>query len=270
MSRAGPSSTIAEALSTQGRVVQALIMREMKTRFGRQRLGYVWALIEPMIYVGIFMVLFSFRGREAPAGIPLLPFLITGVMPFMLFRDTVNRTLGSILSNRALLYFPQVTPFDLVIARALLEAGTVSFVFGVFLIAAHLTDQTLRVERPLEVIGCFALASALGLGLGTIFSSLAPLFASIERLVPTVLLRPLFFTSGLFFTADMVPAGVRDLALLNPLLHVTELVRSALFVGFESEYADPQYPLRMALVLVFLGLTLQRALRRRVLTAIQG
>ncbi|MCP5156302.1 MAG: ABC transporter permease [Ectothiorhodospiraceae bacterium] len=270
MSAKGPSSTLIEALTMQGRVIQALIMREMKTRFGRQRLGYAWALIEPLIYVAIFMALYSFRGREAPSGIPILPFLVTGVMPFMLFRNMVTRTLGALLSNRALLYFPQVTPFDLVVARALLEIGTAAFVFAIFMVAAQLSDQSLRVERPLDVVVWFAVGSLVGFGLGTIFSTLGPLFASIERLVPTVLLRPLFFTSGLFFTAEMIPAGVRDFALLNPMLHVTELVRSALFVGFESEYADPAYPIQTALVLTFIGLTMQRAMRKRVLTALQG
>ena len=66
------------------------------------------------------------------------------------------------------------------------------------------------------------------------------------------------------FTAEMMPEGVRHSALMNPLLHITELVRSAFFIEFESGYVDPGYVILFLLSAVFLGLVVQLALRRKI------
>ncbi len=106
----------------------------------------------------------------------------------------------------------------------------------------------------------------LGFGAGAAFGALAPLFPSVQQLVPSILIRPLFFVSGLFFTAEMIPENIREYALLNPLLNVTELVRAAFFHEFESPHADVTYVVLFTLVVLFLGLAIQRALLKRILT----
>ena len=80
--------------------------------------------------------------------------------------------------------------------------------------------------------------------------------------------RPLFFISGLFFTAEMMPTGVREFLLLNPILHMIEWLRSAFFVEFESRHASVEYALAGALVSAFLGLVMLRGLGKRILAAV--
>lgn len=251
--------------ATQLRVVHALVLRETKTRFGREQLGYIWALIEPMLWISVFVTLFSLRGRQLPSGMPLVYFLMTGFVAFGLYRNTVMRTMGAIQSNRALLYFPQVHQLTLVTARAVLEYTTTALVFLLLLIGASLLDEGIRIDDPLGVIVWFSMFSITGLGFGLICSTLSPMFATVERLVPGLVLRPLFFTSGLFFTAEMLPPGAREIALINPLLHSTELLRSAFFVEFDSSYGDPSYVISIAVFQIAFGLLLQRALSKRVL-----
>jgi len=65
-----------------------------------------------------------------------------------------------------------------------------------------------------------------------IFGSLAPLYPSIRTITNPLLGRPLFFTSGIFFTAEMIPSEIRQYLLYNPLLHMIEIVRSAFFDYF--------------------------------------
>ena len=82
-----------ERIITHSRVVHALILREMRTRFGRAQLGYLWALIEPTLFVLIFFALFALRGRTAVSGMPIALFLLTGTIPFIMFRDTMMRSM---------------------------------------------------------------------------------------------------------------------------------------------------------------------------------
>jgi capsular polysaccharide transport system permease protein len=263
-------SQISLATGTQGRVLHALMLREMKSRFGRQKLGYIWALLEPTVFVAVLALIFTFgRGFLPPPGMPLVPFLITGIVPFFLMRHTMVQTLGAIESNRVLLTFPQITPIDLVLGRALLEFATMTVVFFLLLAIAHMLGFTIRIQNPLQVLAALACLALTGLGIGAIFASLVPFLRTLERVIPMLFGRPLFFVSGVFFTSDMVPPGLRrELLLMNPIFHMLEWLRSGVFVEFESRYVSMQYVLGTVLVVVFLGLLMLRGLKKRILAAV--
>jgi len=255
-----------EQVFTHSRVIHALILREMKTRFGRAQLGYIWALIEPTLYVLIFVALFELRGRETASGMPIILFILTGAIPFIMFRDTMQRSMSAIDNNRPLLTFPQVTPIDLLLGRALLEVATTIVAFVLLIVGVAVLAGHVKIADPLAVFMWLIVLGFLGFGAGAAFGALAPMFPSVQRLVPSLLLRPLFFLSGIFFTVEMIPEQIREYALLNPLLNLTELVRAAFFDEFESPYADGTYVVYFTLVVVFLGLAIQRALLKRILS----
>ena len=251
---------------THARVVRALILREIKTRFGRAQLGYLWALIEPTMFVLVFLAIYQLRGKSTASGMPVPLFLLTGTIPFIMFRDTMMRSMSAIQSNRPLLTFPQVTPIDLVLGRALLEMATTIVAFVLLIIIFSAFYDPVKVADPLGVCIWLAMLGLLGFGAGAAFGALAPLFPSVQQLIPSILVRPLFFLSGVFFTADMIPEGIRNYALLNPLLNLTELVRASYFREFESPHASITYSIFFTLVVVFLGLVTQRVLLKRILT----
>ena len=84
-------SAVSEALSTQARVIHALIMRETISRYGDHKLGFLWAVIEPLFFVVIIGGTMSFLRNDSPSGMPLVPFMITGFVPFIMFRNTMNQ-----------------------------------------------------------------------------------------------------------------------------------------------------------------------------------
>jgi capsular polysaccharide transport system permease protein len=141
-------------------------------------------------------------------------------------------------------------------------------VFFLILAGAHALGYTIKIENPLRVLFALGCLAVTGLGLGAVFAALVPFVRSMQQIIGIFAGRPLFFTSGLFFTAEMLPAGVREILLLNPLLHMIEWLRSAFFVEFESSYASPAYALGAALVTMCLGLVMLRGLRKRILAAV--
>ena len=238
----------------------------MRTRFGRAQLGYLWALIEPTLFVLVFFGLYHVTGKQSASGMPIGLFLLTGAMPFIMFRDTMIRAMSAIQSNRPLLTFPQVTPIDLVLGRALLEMATTIVAFVLLIVVFAAFGAEVNIADPLGVLIWLIVLGLLGLGIGAALGALAPLFPSVQQLVPSILVRPLFFVSGLFFTAEMIPEQIREYALLNPVLNVVELVRAAFFHEFESPYADTTYVVLFTLVVIFLGLAIQRVLLKRILS----
>ena len=242
------------------------MLREMKTRFGQLKLGYVWALFEPLMFIGFFAVLWSALGRT-PGGLPLLPFLVTGFGTFMFFNKIMQFMLMALRINRVLLTFPQVTPFNITLARALLEAGTVVVVYIALIFLAAALGYSVEIESFLRLMVTLLLMALLGFGVGVIFSTLIPIVPAMGELIGAFISRPLLILSGNFYTAEMLPDSARDLMLFNPLLHGTELARDAYFTEFQSSYASMEYLAAWAFGMLFVGLLTQRALRTRVYQA---
>ena len=264
------SSAWLRSAGVQARVIHALVLREANVKFARHRLGYLWAFVEPAAYVAVFTLILSLGGRSLPAGMPAVPFFVTGVIPFFLFREVASATLGGVTANKALLVYPQVSAFDVMIARALLDIATMIVVFSIVLAATRAFGVDFRIERPIEAFGWLIAMGLAGFGFGAACGALEPLFPAVQRVVPAVVLRPLFWISGVFFTSDMLPPTLRDMALLNPLLHMTDLMRSAFFHEYESQYASPSHALFALLVVVFIACLLHRALRRHILIAMHA
>ena len=253
---------ILAAISTQIRVINALILRETKTRYGNYKIGFLWALIEPLVGVTVFVAIFANLRNDSPSGMPLVPFMLVGFVTYALFRDPWGCMQGAISNSRNLLTFPQVTTFDVIIARGLLEILVSFFVLGFLLYMAHLMGFEVRVERPLGVLLVCLLLCVLGLGMGFLFASLEPLIPSIKQFGTQVMSRPLYFGSGLFFTVDTLPAAVRDFLLYNPVLHMIELVRGEFFYEFETSYGSWTYASAWAFTTLAVGLLMHQAVHK--------
>jgi capsular polysaccharide transport system permease protein len=261
---AGLQNSYKSAVLTMMRVVYALMLRETKTRYGRLQIGYLWAFLEPIMIVAVLGLIFTYMRMRHSMGLPLIQFLMTGYISFMLFRDVLLQTMLAIRPNLQLLYFPQVQLFDLGAARALLELSTFLIVFPILtlLIAFTEVEVVAAVDDPLRMLLATCMIVAFAYGVGTGLGALMPLFPSLQVLVPTTYIRPMFFLSGVFFTIEMIPENVRPYALLNPMMQLIELMRSAYFPQYESEYVDYPYLIGIILTTVLIGLLMQRALRR--------
>lgn len=255
--------TFLRGLVIQGEVIHALILRETRTRFGAYQLGYLWALLEPALVILTFWGLFKIAHRGSPPGMDVFSFIATGIVPYTLFQSAAMRVSDSIAGNKALLNYPQVLPIDLVIARLLLEAATYAAVFIILMGLHSLWTRDLEIANPVEVIAGFALASLLGTALGLIFCGLAQVVSAVER-ARYPLMRPLFWISGIFFTVQTLPEHTRKAMLINPMLHITEMIRGGWFESYSSQYADPGYVLQWILYMSLGGLILERWVRRRI------
>lgn len=252
-----------QGLLVQLQVIRALMLRETRTRFGEHKLGYIWALVEPITFIGMFAAMYMLMGRTTMEGVPIIPFLATGMMPFLLFRETVSRAVAAIDGNKGLLFYPDIRPLDLVAARVVLEVVTNVVVFALIMGTLALVEGQLRVGSWLTLLLGLFLASGLGAGIGLVFCGLSTFSKAAERIMGP-LLRPLFWISAVFFSSNSLPPVARDLLLWNPVLHAVELAREGWFPGYHPRYVNASYPLAWILVLLFFGLTLERVARRRI------
>ncbi len=261
--RAERPDSFGRGLMSQLEVIHALVLRETRTRFGAHKLGYMWALLEPIMMILTWLVLFRIAHRRVPDGMDPFAFLATGVIPYYAFSNTMHRVADSIKGNKALLFYPHVRPLDLAMARVVLELVTYFTVFVVLLGANALYVEHLEISDPMKIIMGFGLASMFGASCGLVFCVLAQFSNTVDR-VRGPLTRPFFWVSGIFFTAEALPDRIRHGMLYNPVLHATELVRDGWFPNYTSHHVDPTYVMQWVLGLALVGLSLERVVRRKI------
>lgn len=261
-------SVLTDALRVQLRVIHALILRETKTRYGQHKLGFLWAILEPVIMVALFVAIFANMRNDNPGGMPLVPFMLAGIVPFAFFKDPMNQLQTAITHNKTLFAFPQVTTFDVILARGILEVLIICGVFGSMLFVAHLAGFDINIQRPLTVFAACGLLAMLGIGAGFLFASITPIVPSLRQLTSAFMGRPLFLSSGLFFTAESIPAEIRHWLLYNPIMHMLELLRGGFFYEFETAYGSWSYATTWSICTLALGLLTHQALRKKAIVGL--
>lgn len=249
-----------ECLAIQAKVIGAIILRELHTRYGRENIGYLWLIAEPLMLGTIISALHS-GGNDH--GINPVAFTVTGYCNFIMFRGIVNRAEGALHSNLPLLHHRMVTPLDLALGRALLEAaGTISsfFILMTFCVATGFTDFP---ERPLYVL----------IGMGYIFwFSLAISFivtgGTHERSFAERMIHPFTYfmipLSGAFYMMTWTPEPYRSYLLYNPFPHMFETIRYGVFKDATLEYVDFGYITIVCAILTFFGLLAMRSVKSRI------
>jgi len=160
---------IYRAIQTQARVIWALMLRETLSRYGDYKIGFLWAFIEPLLTVLVLVAIFSAIRNDNPGGMPLIQFMLLGIVSFSIFKDPLMQMTGAISQNKSLLAFPQVTTFDVLISRAFMEVAIAAFVLAFMLAMAHLLGYRSSIEHPLGVVAVLALMATMGTGFESLY-----------------------------------------------------------------------------------------------------
>lgn len=253
-----PSRTTRPPVQMQRlRVLFALIVREMGTRFGRSSGGYLWAIAEPLGGIALLTIAFSFALRTPPLGDNFALFYATGIIPFFLFGNVSRSVSMAIASNQGLLRYPVVRPLDAVLAKFITDVLTM-FVVGLLLYAGIIFWFALPVHLdPAAAFNGFLLMGLLGLGIGTLNCVLFGFFPTWKN-VWNVLTKPLFIMSGMFYTFESLPTQVQAIMWYNPLIHAVGLSRAGFYAGYDPHYVSPLYVLAIAGSTFVLGAYLLR------------
>lgn len=245
-----------EALQIQARVILALMLREARTRYGRTQLGYFWALVEPLLHIGLFILLFRYLGRALALGDSVAMFLTTGFATFIGFRNVLGRTQGGYQSNAALLLFPPVKVLDVFVGRALLELATWVTVITILMSALIAFGSDLPRSIVLMATAIVSLF-AIGFGVGTFLGVMQEFIPSLANIL-SIPFRLLYLFSGLFYLPETLPPLVRDYMVWNPVLHGVTLFRMGYYKYYDSFTFDGQYLAVWAIGSVFVALVTVR------------
>lgn len=249
-----------QSWKVQFRVIGALIMREVQTRFGRNNIGYLWAFAEPLTLLGTFYALFYYFGSFGSVQYNMIAFLATGIVTFISIRTMASSLSAAVSANKGLLVYPQVTPLDTIIARAILQSATFLVILFTILGMAWIFGVA---PLPKDFMGTLIALGAfimLGFSIGLLQHGILSIMP-IATYVFSPIWRVLFFTSCVFYTMHDLPYAAQKIIYYNPLAHGIEMLRHAYFVGYESPVQNYNYLLICSGICLFMGLLMERLYR---------
>lgn len=237
------------------RIIGALIMREMATRYGRQGLGFAWLVGEPLIFCFGVMILWSFTKPPYEHGIRLAPFVMTGYMSLIMIRHMIGLLTSAIQSNLGLLYHRQITPMHILTGRIILELGGATTAFLIVYLVLLSINQVSLPHDYLLLYSGWLILTFVATGIALVLTGLAMRFELFERLV-SLISYAMIPLSGAFFMVAWVPAAAREIYLSVPLVHGVEMIRAGVFGEFVPTYYNPIYAITWGAVLNIAGLLL--------------
>jgi capsular polysaccharide transport system permease protein len=250
-------------LRRQMRSIHALMVRDMMMRYGRDHLGFVWVILEPMILTAGVLVIWSLIKPTYEHGVRVVALVLTGYMPLTLWRHLTNPAVMLFRRSVSMLYHRPITLFDIVFAKSLLEfAGTscaLIFVYFTLLVSGQIEP----IKDMGVTVAAWLLMALFAFGVGTIFSVVTEYNEVSERFVQPFqyLLVPI---SGTFFLVDWLPHYAQELILLNPLVHCFEMFRAGFFGESLTTHYSSWYLGSWAFGLTVIGLSGVQLVRSRL------
>lgn len=254
--------TLLRGFTVQGRVIHALVLRELQTRFGRTQLGFLWLFIEPLLLASAIGGIHWMVDRPKAAGVSVFVFYLIGYVPYFAFRAIVGRAVGAFNSNMTLMYHRQVRLFDIVLARHLLEMVAVLTVMALIVVGVAMVLGSLPYSMP-ALAGGTLLLMLYAHGLGMLAAAAASVSEVAERLIHPMIYLSLPL-SGAFFTMHSMPPSIREMMLWNPQVHFHEMVREGMFGDLVPTYFSVTYVFAAIAIVNLVGMLALRAVRPRL------
>lgn len=251
------------ALATQGAVLRALLLRELHVRFGRDNIGYLWMLGEPMMLASVISTVHYFTQGSHGHGIQPFPFTVVGYCLFIIFRGIFSKAEGAVEGSVPLLQHRMISPLDIMVVKAIIEAvGCVTSLIILLGLGIILGLADLPV-RPLYLMLGGLLITWWSFALSLLVAGLTFGNHTLGRLVHPIayFLLPI---SGAFFTMSLVPPLFRDFLGWNPMVTMFEIARYGQFQWADDEYIYPEFAITSCAVLTYLGLIVIRALKNKI------
>lgn len=260
----GLPASLLSSLRVQRRVVFALLMREVVTRFGRHNIGFLWLFLEPMIFTVGVTALWTATKAVHGSNLPIVAFAVTGYSSVLLWRNMPSRCIGALEPNRTLLHHRNVKLLDVYLARLLLEVAGASMSFVVLTLFFSGIGWMDLPQDVLKVIAAWLLLIWFGFSLAILLASLSEQFEVIEKLwhPATYLFFPL---SGAGYIVSALPSSAQHLALYLPMVNGVELLREGYFGSQIEAHYDIPYMVAVCLMLSLIGLAQLRKIGGKVL-----
>lgn len=208
-------------------LMRELVQRDLKVKYRRSVLGYLWSLLNPLLMMSVMSYVFSAVFQSTIPNFPL--YLICGQTLWNFFSESTGMAMYSVLQNASLIKKVYIPKFIFPISRILSSFVTMSFSLAAILIVmlftrARLSWAMLLFWVPLTFLFLFCC------GVGLVLAALSVYFRDITHLYGVLTLAWMYATP-VFYDAAVLPANVRATIAWNPMYYYISFFRSLILYG---------------------------------------
>lgn len=218
-------------------ILYRLALRDLQVRYKQTILGVLWAIVQPLITVTIYTVIFGGLVKVDTGDVPYALNAFSGILPWMLFSAVMSHASNCLIDNQALftkIYFPR-----LILPMSSLFNGVIDFVIAsIVMIFLQVFVWGIPVDWPLLTLPIWMVLTLLtAFGIGLWLSALNALYRDVKHVVP-FMLQIWFYLTPIIYAINLIPAQYRPIYMLNPMAGVITgfrwcLIPSAPVPGWE-------------------------------------
>ena len=237
-------------------------LREIKAKYKQAFLGVTWAIIQPIVLLGMLTVVFSYFARIPSDGLPYPLFLFAALLPWQFFSSALNRGTGSLVNQAALItkiYFPRESLVLASFAAALLDFAITAIVFAALLVYYQVAPTLMW----LWVIPVFVVQCIFSLGLMLYLAPLNAMYRDVGQAIPLAI-QVWMYATPIMYPASLVPESIRPYYFLNPMAVLIEAYRSAMLRNQTPDLTLLGVAAALAVLVLLSGYFLFKRLEARI------
>ena len=208
-------------------LLRELIIRDLKVKYRRSFLGYLWSLLNPLLMMVVMNLVFTRVLRNDIVNFPL--YLICGQTLFGFFSESTGMAMTSIMSNSSLIKKIYIPKYIFPLSRTLSSFVTMSFSLVAILLVMVFTGAKFYWTMLLTILPILGLLMFC-CGMGMILSSLAVYFRDITHLWSVVTMAWMYGTP-IFYSVDNLDGIIGKIIRLNPMYHFINVFRHLVMYG---------------------------------------
>lgn len=231
---------------------------DLKSEASRTYIGILWWILDPLLQMGIFYLVFGVGLRGAGRHDNYVQFLLIGIIIWRWFATSVNFSSGAIMQNRNLVLRLNIDKW--VFPATLIAGNTFKFLIAFAVLIGFLLYSGMPLTwHYLQLPLLLAAQLALIAGVAFVLAALVPLFPDLKNVI-IHLLQLTFFLSGIFYDVNDMPESFRWIFEINPMVHVIQGYRAIMLDGQSPEWLPLLVVFALGLVLMWIGAKLMRRL----------
>ena len=234
------------------------IVRNVRKEHRNALVGLLMNMLQTVIFVGAFYFMFSVLGlkRTAIRGDFLL-YIMSGIFLFMTHTKAMGAVLGAEGPASAMMKHAPMNTIVAIASSAIAALYTQILSMSVVLYLYHVIFGPITILDPVGSMAMVILAWFTGSAVGVVFLSLKPWFPGFVQIASSIFSRANMIASGKMFVANSLPSHMLAMFDWNPLFHCIDQARGFVFLNYNPHYSSISYPLKVAIILIMIGLMLE-------------
>lgn len=240
-------------------------VRNLRRSNGNAVLGLVMSIVQAVLLVLIMLFLFEILGmrRVAVRGDFML-YVMSGVFMFMTHIKAIGAVSGAEGPTSPMMMHGPMNPIISICGAALASLYQQALSASVILFFYHSIFTPISIDQPIGMMAMFLLSWLSGVGIGMVLMAARPWQPEMASIATTILMRVNMIASGKMLLVNNTPPKIRAMFDWNPLFHTIDQARGYIFLNYAPRYTSVDYPLKVTLACVMIGLMMEFFTRQHI------